>query len=319
MSIGAFAPSSGKVLVHGARGADDYSAWGEVQLVTPLRPDFDALSHQGYDVAFDLPGAVYAAALVQIVKSKPRSLAMLAQAYDAVVPGGPVFVDGQKPEGIESILKAVRGRVEVSQVVAKAHGKLFWFDRTEAASFEDWHANSQAAGTGYVTYPGVFSADGPDPGSEVLIALVPKLKGHVADFGSGWGYLAGEILAQQPEIKRMDMIEADRLAHKCGVKNVNDARAQHIWADVTALDEDYDAIICNPPFHSGRDTDPGLGRAFIAAAARCLKSSGRLYLVANRHLPYEAALKQAFGTGRMIAEIQGYKLYEAAKPLRGRR
>ena len=37
-------------------------------------------------------------------------------------------------------------------------------------------------------------------------------------------------------------------------------------------------------------------------------------MVANRHLPYEAALKSHFGTGRMLAEIHGYKLYEAAKP-----
>jgi len=37
-------------------------------------------------------------------------------------------------------------------------------------------------------------------------------------------------------------------------------------------------------------------------------------MVANRHLPYEAALKDAFGTGRLIGELEGYKLYEAAKP-----
>jgi 16S rRNA (guanine1207-N2)-methyltransferase len=45
-----------------------------------------------------------------------------------------------------------------------------------------------------------------------------------------------------------------------------------------------------------------------------LKPSGKFFMVANRHLPYEAALKDAFATGRMIGELEGYKLYEAAKP-----
>jgi 16S rRNA (guanine1207-N2)-methyltransferase len=37
-------------------------------------------------------------------------------------------------------------------------------------------------------------------------------------------------------------------------------------------------------------------------------------MVANRHLPYESALKANFSTGRMLAEMQGYKLYQAGKP-----
>ena len=35
---------------------------------------------------------------------------------------------------------------------------------------------------------------------------------------------------------------------------------------------------------------PDVGRRFIAVAAESLKPGGRLYLVANRHLPYEACL-----------------------------
>jgi 16S rRNA (guanine1207-N2)-methyltransferase len=45
-----------------------------------------------------------------------------------------------------------------------------------------------------------------------------------------------------------------------------------------------------------------------------LAPSGKFVMVANRHLPYEAALREAFGTGRLLGELEGYKLYEAAKP-----
>jgi len=41
-------------------------------------------------------------------------------------------------------------------------------------------------------------------------------------------------------------------------------------------------------------------------------------MVANRHLPYEDTLKAHFGTGRLLGELEGYKIYEAAKPKHGK-
>ena len=67
------------------------------------------------------------------------------------------------------------------------------------------------------------------------------------------------------------------------------------WIDVArGVPARYDAVVCNPPFHLGRDPDPALGIAFIRAAAAALVPGGRLWLVANRRLPYEAALGAAF-------------------------
>ena len=65
---------------------------------------------------------------------------------------------------------------------------------------------------------------------------------------------------------------------------------------------------------ASRAADPVLGKAFIAAAARMLKRSGQFFMVANRHLPYEDTLKAHFGSGTLLAEIAGYKLYQAGKP-----
>ena len=99
--------------------------------------------------------------------------------------------------------------------------------------------------------------------------------------------------------------------------NIDDPRADFHWADATRFTPEapYDAIICNPPFHVGRRADPSLGRAFIQAAARHLTPRGRFFMVANRHLPYEDTLKASFGTGSLLGELEGYKIYEAAKPL----
>jgi 16S rRNA G1207 methylase RsmC len=48
------------------------------------------------------------AALVQIVKSKARTLSAVAEAMGAVVPGGLILIDGAKEEGIEAVLKALK-------------------------------------------------------------------------------------------------------------------------------------------------------------------------------------------------------------------
>jgi 16S rRNA (guanine1207-N2)-methyltransferase len=69
----------------------------------------------------------------------------------------------------------------------------------------------------------------------------------------------------------------------------------------------------NPPFHDGGAEDRDLGVAFIQAAARLLRKGGVCWLVANRHLPYEAALAAAFAKVAVKADAGGYKIFEARK------
>lgn len=317
---GALPRPEGRVLAFMARGDADLGAFGgDVLAVQGFRPDFDRLAARGFDVVPELGGeGGFDAALVQIVKSKVRSLAAVAEALSCLKPGGLLMVDGAKEEGIEAILRAVKAVLPVEEVYSKAHGKLFWLHRPAdlPEGIAEWIALPETLEEGYVTAPGGFSADGPDRGSEILVALVPELSGRVADLGAGWGYVAGEVLAEQEGIARLDLIEADHEMLEAARANIDDPRAAFHWADATRFEPEapYDAILCNPPFHTGRRADPALGRAFIAAAARMLAPSGRFIMVANRHLPYEAALKEAFGTGRQIGELEGYKLYEAAKP-----
>jgi 16S rRNA (guanine1207-N2)-methyltransferase len=72
----------------------------------------------------------------------------------------------------------------------------------------------------------------------------------------------------------------------------------------------------NPPFHAGRATDPSLGRAFIQSAARILAPNGKLWMVANRHLPYETTLSECFRNVDMIGGNGAFKVFHANRPLR---
>src|SRR5690606_30408116 len=134
-----------------------------------------------------------------------------------------------------------------------------------------------------------------------------------------YGYLSAELLARSPGLTALDAYEADARAltmarHNLGRHPALAALGFH-WHDVTAgIAPGYDVVVTNPPFHApdGRER-PDIGRAFIAAAAQALRPGGRLWLVANRHLPYEEALGAGFGQARLVAQEGGFKVVEAVK------
>ena len=171
------------------------------------------------------------------------------------------------------------------------------------------------AATGLWSQPGLFSWDRIDPGSAQLVAALGTLSGKGADLGCGVGYLSLKIL-QSAAVTRLDLVDIDRRAIEAAGRNVADPRAHLHWADAADGDPGLtglDFVVMNPPFHDGGAEDRALGQAFIATAAAMLRSGGVLWLVANRHLPYEAPLAAAFKAVTPRAEGGGYKVYEARK------
>src|SRR5690606_29313048 len=91
-------------------------------------------------------------------------------------------------------------------------------------------------------------------------------------------------------------------------------RLDYHWHDVArGVAGSYDLILSNPPFHQSRAAEPALGQAFIAAAARALRPGGKLLLVANTHLPYEAVLREQFSAVQTLKVAQGFKVLEAIR------
>ncbi len=309
-------PAAGGIAVYRPRLGDDLSALPQdrVVVLTGFKPDHDHFA-RGYAVA---PAPPYAMAIVCLPRAREAARALIAQAAAEVAPGGLVVLDGQKTDGIDTALKDLRGRVDLSESLSKAHGKLASFKA--GPDFSDWAAQQRQIKGGFQILPGVFSADGPDRGSVLLAGALPaKFGGKVADLGAGWGYLARAILAH-PGVKRLDLVEAEADALACARVNVTDERARFHWADATTFRPDtlLDAVVMNPPFHHGRDADPSLGAAFIQAARRMLAPSGALWLVANRHLPYDAALSAAFLEHREVAGDGAFRVIHAIKPIRAK-
>ncbi len=166
---------------------------------------------------------------------------------------------------------------------------------------------------GLWSQPGVFAWDRIDPGSALLLEHLPPLAGCGADLGCGIGVLSRAVLAT-PAVAELTLVDIDRRAVEMARRNVADERARFLWADlrhgVPGL-AGLDFIVTNPPFHDGGAEDRALGQAFVRRAASLLRRGGRLLLVANRHLPYEAVLKASFRSVVLRVEAGGYKVYEA--------
>ena len=308
-------PETGPIAVYRPRIGDDLSALPQERLVvlTGFKPDHDHFARQ---VSVS-PVPPFAAAIVCLPRSREAGRALIAKAAAEVAAGGVIVVDGQKTDGIDTALKDLRGRVDLSESLSKAHGKLASF--AAGPDLSDWLAQPALA-AGFQTLPGIFSADGPDRGSVLLAAALPaKLSGKVADLGAGWGYLSRAIL-DRPGVKRLDLVEAEADALDCARVNITDPRARFHWADATTFRPDtlLDAVVMNPPFHAGREADPGLGAAFIRAARRMLAPNGSLWLVANRHLPYDAVLSESFLLHEDVAGDGGFRVIHATKPKRAK-
>lgn len=288
-----------------------------VQILQGFKPDYDAWDARGYDCAV-APEGRYAAAVIAVPRAKAEARALIAEAMRCV--DGPIVIDGLKTDGIDSILRDMRKRCDVEGPISKAHGKLFWIAQAKPEAFADWAAGPSLSEGGFWTAPGVFSADGIDPASALLVEALPeKLGKRVADLGAGWGFLSAHVLTR-PQVEEVHLVEAGHIALECARHNVTDPRAQFHWSDATAWRpaDKLDAVVMNPPFHTLRAADPRIGQDFMRAASQVLHAQGQLWMVANRHLPYEATLKTLFAKVVEIGENPRFKLFNASRPLRKR-
>jgi 16S rRNA (guanine1207-N2)-methyltransferase len=294
----------------------------------PFKPESDKLQRIGVELLDEdsLPEHAFPLVLALPPRQREEARALLAKACAACAPGGVVIAAVANDEGAksrEADLKQLAGALVVN---SKHHCRVF---RTQPdASFdtalvEQWKRLDAARtiendGVRFLTRPGVFAWDRVDAASKLLAAHLPSdLHGRVADFGAGWGYLALQVLARCPRVASLDLYEADARALALADANLAGASipVHRHWQDVAnGVGERFDAIVCNPPFHAlGRGERPDIGRAFIASAANALEPGGVLWLVANRHLPYEDALASGFASVRSVAQQGGFKIVEARR------
>ncbi|MDG2519425.1 class I SAM-dependent methyltransferase [Lysobacter soli] len=326
-------PSDGALFLRARDGWPLHQrAWPGLRCEQSFRPAADALERSGLSLAEEDETSRVPLVLVLPPRQRDESRALFARAIARCAPGGRVVACVANNEGAKSAeadLARIAGPVGN---LSKNKCRVFWTAPLEGPADTDlaaqWaHADAPRpiADGRFVSRPGVFAWDRIDAASRLLAEhLPPDLAGHAADLGAGYGYLSTELLARCPGIRAVDLYEAERRALDLARVNLapfaERVALQFHWHDVTrGIDGRFDVIVCNPPFHAqGRGDRPDIGRRFIAVAAQALKPGGRLWLVANRHLPYEAELDAHFGNVRTVAQEGGFKIVDATKSREGR-
>lgn len=291
-----------------------------LHLVQGFRPHFRALQASGYAVTPRAQGQGYDIAFVLAGRHRGQNELRIAEAIERVAPGALVVVAGSKDDGVDSLRKRINALAPLEGHLPKHHGIAFWFRRNSAEAAVTLRAANLdlVIEGGFKTAPGMFSFDRIDAGSKLLVASLPDdLKGNVADFCAGWGYLAEDVLRRSQGLTALDLYEADFETLEAARVNVHGGAIEprFFWIDLLteAVERRYDAIVMNPPFHNGRAADPGIGAGMIRAASRSMKPGGRLFMVANRQLPYEQVLSAAFASHAEIARDGMFKVFWARR------
>lgn len=319
-------PDGATVLVLGASAAfrqpEDFPV--EMTFVQGFRPDFLSLRRRFASVFPQPQGEGYDCALTVAGRHRGENEARLAEAIRRVRPDGLVVAAGFNADGAASLRKRLAKLVSVDGHLSKNHGVVFWFRRdARADAFAATEAGDDAGRTlvegRFRTAPGMFSHGHVDPGSLLLVERLPHdVSGAVADFCAGWGFVGWSVATRFPAVKRLDLYEADFAsieAAKANLAGLNLKVVGFHWHDLAAepVSQRYDAIVMNPPFHTERRAEPELGQAMIRTAAASLRPGGRLFMVANRQLPYERVIAEKFSSFSEVAGNAAFKVIAARR------
>ena len=288
-----------------------------------FKPYADVLLGAGYSLA-ESNTEKFPLVLALPPRQREESRALLAHALQRTTPNGVVVASMSNNEGARS------GEADLEHLAGAVHSlsknkcRVFWAaakpEWMNTALITEWaalDAPRPIANGRFISRPGLFAWDRIDAASALLAQhLPPDLAGRGADLGAGFGYLSAEVLARCTGVTALDLYEAEARALELAQTNLQRIAQplNFFWHDVTqGLPHRYDFIVSNPPFHQGRADQPDMGRAFILAAAAALLPRGRLWLVANRHLPYEDVIRKNFKKVRTATENQSFKVIEAIK------
>jgi 16S rRNA (guanine1207-N2)-methyltransferase len=271
------------------------------------------------------------------IRITPEKLPLAQQLFDAfrlLRIGGTCYVAGATNEGIKPaarLLEQVFGNASVlaydsgNRVLAASKksatpGEVAGLDTAflDPDHFRAIDATLRGNRLTLYSRPGVFSWEHVDEATEILASTmeVPP-DASILDLGCGSGGLGitASILSGGGAVTMVDAdIEAVRSAHKSAFSaGITNYRVLPSDVAGTVLDERYDVVVTNPPFHVGKQTELAVPMQFIEDAWQVLVPGGRIFLVANRTLPYEMAIRKQFGNVGISHDGRRFKVLSATK------
>jgi len=285
--------------------------------------------------AHPLPADVQADLVtIRIPKERLALLQLMVDAHRLLKSGGTCCIAGATNEGIKTAAGTLERIFGSERTLARDSGhRLVMATRgpaphevpAELASpyldpevFHEYDAVLRGHALRVSSRPGVFSWDHLDEATSIVADVMTIARGEaVLDIGCGAGAL-GTLAGVLSGDARVLMLDADieavrsaaRSARAAGLQN---AESRPSDVGLAVGDERFDVVVTNPPFHIGKATDLTVPMQFIADAFVALRPGGRMYLVANRTLPYERAVEARFGNVAKAHDGARFKVLAATR------
>lgn len=262
--------------------------------------------------------------IYRVSKEKPVVHYLINQAFRCLKADGQLFLAGDKSEGIKTYFSKAQ-KLFGSGECTKAD-KDTWLATLNKQNIEfsnplddkDYPSLRISASDErfeYYSKPGVFGWDKIDKGSAYLIEhldnflmTLPEPPKNALDLGCGYGYLSLNLQHLDIPVTATDNNAAAILACE---RNFNryPINGKVVAASCAqGIQEKFDLIICNPPFHAGFSTDGDLTDRFVKAAYDRLNSRGIACFVTNLHIPLERKATRYFHQAEVIAANGNFKL-----------
>lgn len=195
-----------------------------------------------------------------------------------------------------------------------------YFDNNENLAHDEHPYNFELMGEKYTfqSDSGVFSKDGLDDGSRLLLETIAKtdLGTNILDLGAGVGPI-GLILAHLDHDRRVTLVDVNDRALDCCKKNAVTLgvanQVEIIHSDVYLnIHSKFSTIVTNPPIRAGKKVT----YAMYAGAPDHLIEGGKLIIVIRKQQgaeSCEAYLKTLFPKVEKVAQKKGYRILVATK------
>lgn len=267
--------------------------------------------------------------LQRVDKQQEFSFEVTAQAIQQIKTDGWFHLLGANREGVKSAADRISKYIGTPDEEFSAQGsRLFSWKKSinwkgiskqnskKSVCFEILHENEKRS-IQLESVPGVFAYGKEDVGTQLLLNSFPrKIPGSVLDLGCGTGILG--ISAMLFGAKRVFFSDCSMEAVRCTQNNLKllNLNANILCSFITEnMNQKFDLILSNPPFHSGGKTLSEIGKLWLKSAVNSLHPKGELRIVANSFLPYEYFYKNQFNVHELIAEGNGFRVHSFKEPI----
>ena len=288
--------------------------------------DHQAFLEAGINSHFsvEFPQASFDQVIIFVPKSKELLNYILHVVTSHLTLGQSVFLVGEKKGGVERAAKQLQQYGKTLKLDSARHCQLWQMiiEKTgQLKPLEHW-IKSYSIQVGQdqleiTALPGVFSQNHLDVGTAVLLPYLNQVKsGKIADFGCGAGVISAYLAKLHPnqQIFALDVdafaLRSTELTFQRNGLNLAQLHLQPVTGFADAPKE-LDAIVSNPPFHQGIQTNYHASETLCQLAKAHLNNSGELWIVANRFLNYPPLIEQSFGQCTVKADQQGFKVLYA--------